>query len=134
MGSEKGEAKYKKGHKSHFEGKKVDEDLFFACLDLFLLNRMTIETACIVTGLSRPTLQARWNAVLMQEQVPRSWFGHNSEEHEKLRRQVLLKSDAIARNLRLGKTVRIRKIIKNKKARVEIDYLTSGEKREFNKE
>lgn len=132
MGSEKGETKYKKGHKAHFEGKKVDEDLFFACLDLFLLNRMTLDSACTLIGLSKPTLTKRWNAVLLEEEIPRSWFGHMSEEQESIRKKVIRKSDTMARNLQLGKTVRIRKIVKNKKSQIVIDYLTSDEKREFN--
>lgn len=132
MGSEKGEARYKKGHKSHFECKKVDEDLFYACLDLFLLDRISLESACIITGLSRPTLTKRWNAVVREEEVPGYWFGSASDEHEEIRRQILQKSDAMARNLRLGKTVRIRRIIKRKRAKVLIDYLTGDERREFN--
>ena len=134
MGSEKGEIKYKKGHKAHFGGKKVDEDLFFACLDLFYMGHMTLDSACMIIGLSKPTLTKRWNAVLKQEAVPDTWFGHLSEEQEAIRKKVIQKSDTMARNLQLGKTVRIRKIVKDKKSHIVIDYLTSDEKREFNKE
>jgi len=86
----KEETQYKKGHKGYFHGKKVDEDLFFALLDLYFLGRISMNTACKIIGLSRPTLTKRWNHVLTRKEIPwEDWFyGYDKEKGERKRAYI----------------------------------------------
>lgn len=61
--------------KRTYTGKKVDEEVFYDCLNAFVIGEMTIPEACKAIGLSRPTLTKRWNAVLLGDDIPREdWF------------------------------------------------------------
>lgn len=55
-------------------GKKVDREKFYDLLNLFVSGGITLDAASKAIGLSRPTLRKRWNAVLLNEEIPEAWF------------------------------------------------------------